>query len=270
MDTDIKNKNIKKTAFTIVLNGMPFIAQQYEIIPKVFDEWIIVEGYSRPILDTSWCKDIDVDSFTEKGWSNDGTTEFLDKIKCDKIKVIRKSQGEFWNGKTEMCNAAIKDVENSVLMEFDADEIWDVNTLQNVTDYSIEHFDEFDGMMFYCNCFVGPNLVTVGEDCYGNNPDEWCRLWNIKEKNNFLTHEPPRIKGLNKILHRRYTKSQGWMFNHYSYIYEKQLKFKENYYGYSGAVGQWKRLQNNKSFPCKLNSFLTWVDDRAFVDYFKR
>jgi hypothetical protein len=259
-----------KTAFTIVLNGMPFIAQQYEIIPKVFDKWIIVEGYSKPILDTSWCKEIDTTKFTNNGLSNDGTTEFLNHIASDKIQIIRKPNGDFWNGKTEMCNAAVQGLNNTVLMEFDADEIWDVNTLKSVTDYSIQHFDEFDGMMFFCNCFVGHNLVTVGEDCYGNNPNEWCRLWNVRDISEFITHEPPRMKNLNKILHRNFTKTQGWIFNHYSYLYEKQLKFKEDYYGYTGAVEQWKSLQNNTVFPANLNRFLNWVDNKALVDYFKR
>jgi hypothetical protein len=258
-----------KTAFTIVLNGMPFIAQQYEIIPKVFDKWIIVEGYSKPLLDTSWCKEIDINKFTNNGLSNDGTTEFLDYIASDKIQIVRKPEGQFWNGKTEMCNAAVKGLNNTVLMEFDADEIWDVNTLKSVTDYSSQHFDEFDGMMFFCNCFVGPNLVTVGEDCYGNNPNEWCRLWNVRDTSAFITHEPPRMTGLNKILHRNFTKTQGWIFNHYSYLYEKQLKFKEDYYGYMGAVEQWKSLQDNKTFPIKLNKFLSWVDNKVVVDYFK-
>lgn len=247
---------------------MPFIAQQYEIIPKVFDEWIIVEGYSKPVLDTAWCKEIDINKFTINGLSNDGTTEFLDRIKSDKIRIIRKPEGEFWNGKTEMCNAAVKGLSNTVLMEFDADEIWDVNILREVTDYSKNNFNTFDGMMFFCNCFVGQNLITVGENCYGNNPNEWCRLWNVREETCFKTHEPPRMHGLVKILDRNYTRQQGWVFNHYSYIYEKQLKFKEDYYGYSGAVEQWNALQKNKNFPCKLNTYLKWVDDRVVVDNF--
>jgi hypothetical protein len=257
---------MKKVAFTIVLNGMPFIKQQYGIIPEVFDEWIIVEGYSKPVKDTAWCKHIDISKFTNNGLSNDGTTEFLNSIKSDKIKIIRKPLGEFWNGKTEMCNAAIQGLSNCVLMEFDVDEIWSVDMLKDVLSEAEKHHSVYDVMQFYCNCYVGHNLITVGENCYGNNPGEWQRLWALKEPSYFVTHEPPVIHGLDRIVPRENTKLKGWIFDHYSYTTEAQLKFKEDYYGYANAVEQWKKLQEHTDFPCKLNQFLPWVDDRALVN----
>jgi hypothetical protein len=49
-------------------------------------------------------------------------------------------------------------------------------------------------------------------------------------------------------------------------VTEEQLKFKENFYGYSGALESWKRLQNNDKFPCMASEFLPWVTDNTILD----
>lgn len=253
---------MKKIAFTIVLNGMPFIKKQAEIIPQIFDVWYIIEGATLPIYDTAWCKNIDNKFYTINKLSIDGTTEFLNSIKSSKIKIIRKN--DFWNGKLEMCNSFINEVENSILMEFDVDEIWDKNVLIDVLDYS-EKNDHFQGMMFKCNYFVGPNLLLKGENCYGDMPYEWCRLWKIKNKTHWLSHEPPRLYGINNFLSKDFTKSKEWIFNHYAYMFQSQVEFKENFYGYNNAVSAWKKLQQIKNEEVFLKDFLPWVVDNTIV-----
>jgi hypothetical protein len=253
---------MKKIAFTIVLNGMPYIKQQYEVIPKVFDEWYIIEGATRPVYDTGWCSNISKKFYSDKFTSIDGTSEFLDSIASDKIKIIRKN--DFWDGKVEMCNSFMNQIENCSLMQIDVDEVWDIETLNDILNYS-ESNDYFDGMLFKCNYYVGSDLITIGENCYGNNPNEWCRFWKIKNKTFWVSHEPPRIRGCTKFLTRDYTKSKNWTFNHYAYALQSQLEFKENFYNYKGAVEQWKKLQENTVFPCKLKNFLPWVDDKVEV-----
>ncbi len=254
---------MKKIAFTIVLNGMPFIERQYNIIPKVFDHWYIIEGVTKPILDTGWCKNISKDFYSDEYTSVDGTFEFLNKICNDKnITVIRKDN--FWDGKVEMCNSFMNEIEDCILMQFDVDEIWDIDTLRSVLEYSDSN-DDFDGMLFKCNYFVGPDLLTVGENCYGDNSNEWCRLWKIKNKSFWISHEPPRIKGCLNFLTKNFTKQKNWIFNHYAYVLESQLKFKEIFYNYSGALECWKKLQNETDLPCKLNKYLPWVDDSVIV-----
>mgnify|MGYP000878551435 CR=1 FL=1 len=255
---------MNKIAFTLVLNGRPYIEEQAKIIPHIFDHWYIVEGYSLPVKDTSWCKNIDISKFTNNGLSNDGTTEFLDTLSDDNVTIIRKPPGQFWNGKTEMCNSFMPYVENSILMQFDVDEIWKPDTLTDVLDYA-EHNGGFDGMLFKCNYYVGKDLITLGENCYGNNPGEWSRLWKIREKTSWKTHEPPRIHGLHNFLDRNFTSQKGWIFDHYAYATESQLKFKEDYYGYQGAVNSWKRLQNEKVFPVNLRDYFPWVNDNSQV-----
>jgi hypothetical protein len=254
---------MKKIAFTIVLNGMPFIKKQYEIIPKIFDKWYIVEGVVSPVLDTSWCRNIPKKYYSDNFLSIDGTSDFLDSIISDKITVIRKN--DYWTGKVEMCNSFMSEVQNSILMEFDVDEIWDPFILKDVLKYSEEN-DYFDGMLFKCNYHVGPNLVIKNENCYGNNPNEWCRLWKIDKQTHWISHEPPRLKGCLNFLTRNFTKNQGWTFDHYAYILEDQLKFKEEFYGYKNAFNQWKRLQLNTQFPCYLRDYLGWVHDNSLVD----
>lgn len=55
------------------------------------------------------------------------------------------------------------------------------------------------------------------------------------------------------------TEAQNIIFQHYAYTLEKQLRFKEVYYGYRNAVEQWKELQRESSFPVALNNYFTWV-----------
>jgi hypothetical protein len=254
---------MKKVAFTIVLNGTPFIQKQAQIIPEVFDIWYIVEGATLPTQDTAWCRNIDNQFYTDKKLSIDGTSEFLDSIASDKIKIIRKN--DFWNGKVEMCNSFIENVENAILMEFDVDEIWKKEILREVLEYA-ECNEGFDGMLFKCNYYVGKNLITQGDNCYGNNKNEWSRLWKVRNKTKWISHEPPRLYGSKSFLTREYTTQKGWIFDHYAYALESQLKFKENFYGYVGAVEQWKKLQAHTQFPTKLQQFLPWVDDRVLVN----
>jgi hypothetical protein len=253
---------MKKIAFTIVLNGMPYIRQQVEIIPKIFDVWYIVEGATLPIKDTSWCRNIDNKFYTSDKLSVDGTTEFLNEIASDKIKIIRKN--DFWNGKVEMCNSFMNDVEDTILMEFDVDEIWKKETLSEVINYA-ESNEGFDGMLFRCNYYVGPNLLTQGDNCYGNNAYEWSRLWKIKSKTKWISHEPPKINGCDVFIQKNWTADKGWIFDHYAYALETQLEFKENFYGYTGAVEQWKKLQSQTNFPIQLNQFFPWVDSLVNV-----
>jgi hypothetical protein len=260
---------MEKNAFTIVLNGMPYLEWQYKIIPKVFDNWYIIEGATRPTKDTSWCKSVPDKYFDSHKLSVDGTSEFLDHIKCDKIHVIRNNS-DFWNGKVDMCNSFMDKIATpSILMEFDVDEIWTVDNLNNLLSYSEEKFNDVDGFMLKCNYFVGPGLYISNEGFYGNPWDQWSRHWHIKEKTHWLSHEPPRVKGLNYFLNRKITQEKGWVFDHYAYYLENQVKFKEDFYGYTDALSHWKRLQINKKFPCLLRDFLPWVHDNAMVDRIK-
>jgi hypothetical protein len=58
------------------------------------------------------------------------------------------------------------------------------------------------------------------------------------------------------------------VFQHYAYVTEEQLRFKEQYYGYKDITAQWKSLQVNTQFPAPLKKFLDWpwVNEKALVE----
>ena len=253
---------MKRIAFTIVLNGMPFIKQQYKIIPDIFDEWYIIEGATNPVSDTSWCNNISHEFYNSDKLSVDGTTEFLDSIASDKIHIIRK--GDFWNGKVEMCNSFVAGISDCILMQFDVDEIWSPEVLEDLLSYAQDN-DHFDGMLFRCNYYVGEKLKLKQSGGYADNIYEWSRLWKIRDNIIWLSHEPPRVKGCKNFLSKNYTQSRGWVFDHYAYVLEEQVRFKENFYGYTNAVQQWKDLQACELFPCSARTYLKWIGDDTVV-----
>ena len=53
----------------------------------------------------------------------------------------------------------------------------------------------------------------------------------------------------------------GLVFQHYAYATEAQIRFKESYYGYAGAVAQWRQLQQSEKFPQRLADHFAWVKD---------
>lgn len=257
---------MKKIAFTIVLNGMPFIKEQYKYVPTCFDKWYIIEGATIPANCTSWCKQIPEKYINKYKCSVDGTYEFLNEIQNDKIRVIRKNG--FWNGKLEMCNSFMDEIENCTLMQLDVDEIWKPEILRNIFEYNDkpEHHTTYDFMTFKCNYYVGPNLKIISDNTYGDMPYEWYRLWNIKHKTQWISHEPPRILGCTRTLIKEFTKNKNWIFDHYAYVNKEQIQFKEDFYGYKNAVKQWELLQECTEFPCLLSKYLPWVHTPAIVE----
>lgn len=250
---------IKNIAFTLVLNGMPFIKQQMEIIPEVFDHWYIIEGVAFPNNCTSWCKLPSNKWYNSNFCSMDGTYEYLNEIKHPNITIIRKNLP--WNGKIEMCNSFMSKISNSILMEFDVDEIWNKDILKNILKISQTNFHRFDSMKFKCNYYVGNQLKLQSNNGYGDKPEEWVRLWTVQETTNFISHEPPVLnKKNNRIVEKSETCQKNWLFNHFAYTTESQVSFKEDYYGYSGALNQWKDLQQVVNFPVEANKFLPWIE----------
>lgn len=259
------DNSIKNIAFTLVLNGMPFIKQQAKIIPNVFDHWYIVEGVALPVNCTSWCNLPDKKWYNSNFCSSDGTYEFLNSLNLPNVTIIRKN--EPWYGKLEMCNSFMHNISNSTLMEFDVDEIWSPEKLKEILNLSKINFHRFDCMKFKCNYFVGKKIKIKTSNSYGDQPHEWTRLWTIQEPTHFLSHEPPVLnKSTNRIVEKQETSQRGWIFDHYAYTTPEQVKFKEEYYGYNGALEKWSHLQQNKNFPVEANNFLPWIERKVFLE----
>lgn len=253
-------RTMKLHVFTIVLDGMP-------TLPTVFFnlqasntdwQWHVVEGAAQNVRDTSWCRP------QIPRCSQDGTTDFLDSISDHpRVEIIRQ---RYWDGKVAMCNAALGCItEPCLLLEQDADELWRPDQLERL----VQMFEQHSHAMrayFYCRYFLGPNIVAIGENCYGANPGEWLRAFRFTPGMQFDRHEPPVLSGnQGPMLSRDFTKSLGLVFEHYAYAFEKSVRYKESFYGYKDAVAHWRRLQANTEWPCRLKSFLPWVDARVMA-----
>jgi ADP-heptose:LPS heptosyltransferase len=274
--------------FTIVLNGKPFIEKHISIFEKLpFPwHWHIIEGVAAFKNDTIWSiangGRID-DSLHKNGLSNDGTSEYLDDLVKQypgRVTVYRKKNGAFAEGKLEMVQipaASIK--EECLLWQVDADEFWTAEQICTARDMFIQ-YPEKTAAFYLCNFFVGPRLVTTTFNTYGNHlGNEWIRTWRFKPGDYWLSHEPPRLvrqageepidlSTINPFKHAE-TMEKGLIFHHYAYVTEEQIRFKEVYYGYKGAVEQWRTLLKAESFPVELRDYFAWVKDETQVDRFE-
>jgi hypothetical protein len=233
-----------RVAFTIILNGYRHLVHNnyYQTIKNNFDYWVVVEGVSLPTGSTSWCKNLP-GSIHNNYLSNDGTTEFLNSIKDEKLHIVRQT-GKPWQNKDEQVNAAISALKNvlkitdCMLWQIDVDEQWTKEQLESAEQMLIKNKGKTG--CFYCNYFVGKGQQVFGQ--WGEGKIEpYRRLWDWKGEM-FVTHEPPKLEGNNGpgyLLPQR--------FNHYAYYFEDDVKFKELYYqGYEGLLERWKKVQDNR------------------------
>jgi hypothetical protein len=280
------NNKLKIHFFTIVLNGMPFIKEHIEVFLKIAPDWHwhIIEGVAELKNDTAWSLANGgriENSFHNNGFSNDGTTEYLDSLKQqfpNQISIYRKPHGEFWNGKIEMVNAPLPSIsEECLLWEIDVDEFWSASQI-NLAHQLFSNNPKKFAAFYWCNYFVGPDILISTRNGYANNPSfEWERTWRFLPHFRWAAHEPPTLVektygGYIKAIRTRgafsheETERAGLVFRHYAYVFESQLQFKEVYYGYHGAVADWRRLQSNLLFPIKLSLYFDWVADETMVD----
>ncbi len=271
--------------FTIVLNGVPFLErhiEQFRLVEGPW-HWHIIEGVSELVRDTAWSLGhggrIPHD-LHHAGRSIDGTTEYLDRIASEfpeYVSVYRKPPGRFWDGKLEMVNAALASIhEPCLLWQIDADEMWTTEQIHEARRMFAER-PEATAAFYRCHYFVGPDKVITSENTYGNHTDsEWVRTWRFTPGCRWEAHEPPRLMKptengwrdlarIRPLMHHE-TLCRGLVFQHYAYATEAQLRFKESYYGYAGAVEQWRRLQRADSFPVMLRDYFSWVRDETTVD----
>lgn len=238
---------------------MPFISHHLPIFNQLaFDidwKWSVVEGVAAPILDTAWCKGV------AGRHSTDGTWEYLCSIsRHPRVKISHHS---FWPGKTAQINAALDDGPYDLVWEIDADEIWNAAQIEGVAAI-LKHAPSVNCADFHCRYFVGPNIVVDRIPGTWTNQEDimWRRVWRWHPGFKFQSHEPPIVEGQERRpLTQRTTEGYGFVFDHYAYVTEAQVCFKEEYYGYVGALKGWRRLQTNTVWPARLSDFLPWVKD---------
>ncbi len=281
-----KDEEMPVHFFTIVLNGEPFIRYHIDLFKQLPFKWHwhIIEGVAELKNDTAWSVAMGgkvSHEFHRNGLSKDGTTKYLDGLKIefpDNITIYRKGKEKFWNGKLEMVNAPLKNIdEESLLIEIDADELWTFDQILETRKMFLENPAK-TAAYFWCHFYVGGNLVTTIKNAYSKTPYyEWIRAWRFNPGNRWTTHEPPALcmqngtgqwmdlAKINPFLHNE-TEAHGLVFHHYAYVLEQQLKFKEIYYGYQNALHVWQKLQNTKNFPVLLKDYFSWVKDLQQVD----
>jgi len=271
--------------FTIVLNGEPFIRHHIEEFAKLpFDwHWHVIEGVAELAHDTAWSVQNGgriTPELHRGGVSNDGTSQYLDRLQAkfpERISIYRKQGGAFWDGKLEMVSAPLENIgEECLLWQVDADELWSAEQIGTARDLFLRE-PEKTAAFYYCNFYVGPELVISTRDTYGNHSSyEWLRTWRYLPGDRWASHEPPRLcrqepggswqdlAALKPLLHHE-TEGMGLVFEHMAYVSEQQLRFKEIYYGYADAVAGWRHLQEVRSFPVRLGEYFPWVNDGALV-----
>jgi predicted O-linked N-acetylglucosamine transferase (SPINDLY family)/glycosyltransferase involved in cell wall biosynthesis/predicted O-methyltransferase YrrM len=272
--------------FTIVLNGEPFIEYHIEVFKQLPYKWHwhIVEGVADLKHDTAWSLlhgGRITDEIHSKGRSNDGTAEYLDELAQlypENVTVYRKPEGIFWEGKREMVNAPLPNIrEECLLWQVDVDELWTGEQLCTAR-YMFINNPEKTAAFYWCWYFVGENLVISTRNCYAQNPaQEWLRTWRFKPGHVWVRHEPPilaeplpngdlrNVAEFNAFRHEE-TENLGLVFQHFAYVIPEQLRFKEQYYGYTNALSQWTALQQQTKFPALLRQYLGWVQDGTTVD----
>lgn len=272
--------------FTIVLNGEPFIRFHEEMLRRLPFRWHwhVVEGVAALRHDTAWSTATGgrvTDAMHRAGRSKDGTSEYLDDLAArfpGQVTIYRKPPGVFWDGKREMVNAPLPNItEPCLLWQMDNDELW---TVEQVTEVRRRFMAEPDrGAAYYwCWYFVGPDKVVSTRNNYAQNPAvEWLRTWRYEPGDTWAAHEPPTlvrprgegqppldIATLRPFSHDE-TEAFGAVFQHFAYVTEEQLGFKEDYYGYAGARAQWRTLLETTR-PGFLADHFGWVGDRTMFD----
>ena len=235
---------MKRIAFTTLLNGQPFLEKQLKSnIKDLFDEWYFIEGAVDKTHDTTG-NTVPKKYHTDDYLSIDGTSELLDSYAGEKIKVIRNN-GKLWNGYVGMANSIADKYENCILMMIDVDEFWPYDKLKELLEFA--ETNSYNTYFFMCYYFVGKDKYLFENNRYGNNDYEWNRLWKITDKKQFKQLQPPHLYDKHEIIlaDKQLTVNKGWIFTHYSYTLEEQVKFKCDFFNKGNLLyDQWKKLQD--------------------------
>ena len=241
-----------RTAISIVLNGIHHLPAQAEIIPQMFDKWIIVEGATKNVKCSNWCQEIPEEFHTENGNSIDGTKEFLDDLskKFDNVDVYTASG--LWEGKVSMFNYGLEKSKPSdgFLWEIDIDEYWSENTISNTE--KLFNNTGADCASFLCDYLLTKDIIVRG--MWGEGRSEgYKRCWRYSAGKKFVTHIPPVLEGESRWLHWSTTPR----FTHLSYYYEDQVRFKSKFYtNHENIYSGWKKIVKGEVLlPCPVETY---------------
>lgn len=240
-----------RVAFTIIYEGRHHLEHKgfAENMLKMFDHWIVVEGYALPYGSTRWCKRLNVPAV-----STDGTGHYLQKLSEKHENLHYYSLGRYYNGKDHQVNVAI-DILTEImeakynekkcwLWEVDADEHWRLEDLEKAEQIALT-MDNI-GFSFTFNQYVGEGLVAKGD--WGSGALN--RLWKWTGQY-FKSHEPALLEG-----QKRCDVIPDVHFEHYSYYFDKDVKFKSQYYsGHENVYKNLNKIRTAKEYPVHISEF---------------
>jgi len=200
----------------------------------------------------------------------DGTAAYLDRLAkrhSGHIRVIRAPAGRTWPGKVAMVRAAMQGVQDgNLLFQLDSDELWSRSRLEQIVNLFRSRPD-LQWARVPCRFFYGPDLFTEGENQYGNSKTEWLRFWRYRAGDFWRSHETPCLvrAGTQKPvtqepgIDRREARARGIGFDHYGFVTDRQLRFKEKYYGYRAAPSLWRHMKKTAPVGALVRRYLPWV-----------
>lgn len=247
--------SVKIVAFTLLLDGMPWLPMQYAALSNVTCdlEWFIVHGAAMNNGSTAWC------NWQPPRLSNDGSMDFLRSVLPQAPFKSTIAEKEAWESKDAMVNeVTINLKEPCILFELDVDELYHPEQISRIV--ALFESEAVGAIRIPCRYWVGEKLVCEGENCWSNWPTEYERAWRWEPGMKMLTHEPPKPnRYLGRIVERDEAKLYNLGFDHKAYVTEAQVRFKERYYNYTGLLDQWKALQRNQDWPVPLSRFFAHV-----------
>jgi len=247
-----------RIGFSIILNGLHHLKHNdyAEYLANNLDLWIIAEGACLNQGSTKWCKAMPERYHDVNGSSVDGTWSYIIQLSDYYHNVVianeninslkfKEETGTFWNSKDSQVNACIETLKHMnfnwkidpiYLWQIDCDEQWDLNNMKKAEEKLLKSNCRVG--MFHCNYWVGSNLQVKGEWGEGLKLP-YRRLW-LWEGEYFKTHEPPLLGDgfMSEVLLPQ-------RFEHYAYYFEKDVRFKNDWYsGHEGILQRWKQLNN--------------------------
>jgi hypothetical protein len=233
-------------SFTIVCNEAEWIEANVRSLYSFFDRIVVVDGAARG--DGLGHGDGNALTGGQMG-STDGTQDILRRLERElpKLKVVYPMRP--WAGKTDMCNAALVQMQPGWVFQRDIDEFWFPEDLERLK-AAVDDSDYTDGE-FYALHFWGDRRhhMKLSREVWGN-ALPWRRLFRWQDNEHWLSHEPPRMsRGQENVLSMEETRALGVRMYHYSYSDIGQLRKKEKFYGCElvSTIEQWRL--NPESVP---------------------
>ena len=257
---------MKVDILTCVANGMPFVRHHLPVFKglTMHWHWHIFEGISRlphrSAANPWWPIGTIVPDMHRNGLSVDGTTEYLNEVANNpNVTVYRVLDWESMYLTDRFQQMLSRITEPTLVIALDIDEYWTTTQIETM-ERMFSKRPEKTAAWFRCRYFVGPKIMLPRRD-YGPGGclnQEWKRAWRYKPGYTYTQHDPPVVLDnngadvfqTNPFLHDE-TESAGLVFNHYAYVTEAQVRFKERRYAFRGALEEWRRLQTSE-LPARL------------------